>query len=345
MAGTKKLGKQTFAFTAPPVILASGTMVGPMEGEGPLGEYFHMVASDGLLGEQSWEKAEMALLKSAFTIALDNAGLQPTDIDLMLAGDLLNQIISANYTARDMAIPFLGLYGACSTMAESMALGAILVDGGFANRVLQGASSHYNTAERQYRGPAEYGSQRALTAQWTVTGAGASVICAPELVAQSGITTPLPRITHATVGKVVDLGVKDAADMGSAMAPAVADTLVTHFQDTGRNPDYYDLIVTGDLANVGSAMLTTLTRQATYDLGNRHVDCGSLIYDPSQDAHSGGSGCGCSASVVGSYILQEMANGKFKKVLFVGSGALMSPIASQQGESIPGIGHAVVLEI
>ncbi|HEX3033012.1 MAG TPA: stage V sporulation protein AD, partial [Bacillota bacterium] len=328
MAGTKKLGKQTFAFTNPPVVLASGTIVGPKEGQGPLSQYFHMVSGDSLVGEDTWEKAEQALLKTAFNIALNSAALKESDIDILLAGDLLNQIIAANYTARDMGIPFLGLYGACSTMAEGMALGAMLVDGGFVNRVMQGASSHYNTAERQFRAPAEYGGQRTPTAQWTVTGAGATIICAPELAGDQNI---LPRITHSTIGKVIDMGIKDGADMGSAMAPAVADTLVTHFNDTGRRPKDYQLIVTGDLGNIGSAILKQLTAQAGFDISPNQVDCGTLIFDPTQDVHAGGSGCGCSAVVIGSYLLQEIAQGKYKRVLVVGSGALMSPIASFQG--------------
>lgn len=335
MPGIKKLGKQTCRFANPPVIISSGTVVGPKEGQGPLGPYFHRVCADSLLGEASWERAERALLKNAFQLALDSAGLQPKDIDVLLAGDLLNQIISANYTARDLGIPFLGLYGACSTMVESMALGAMLIDGGFAGRVLQGASSHYNTAERQFRVPAEYGSQRALTAQWTVTGAGATVLSAKGMG---------PRITHATIGKVVDLGVKDASDMGSAMAPAVADTIINHLADTGRKPDDYDLIISGDLASIGKALVQQLVSKAGYEISEIYTDCGCIIYDPTQDVHAGGSGCGCSAVVMGSYLLQEMARGKFCRVLAIGSGALLSPVATLQGESIPGIGHAIVLE-
>lgn len=335
MPGIKKLGKQTYRFAKPPVIISSGTVVGPKEGQGPLGQYFHRVCADALLGETTWERAERSLLKNALQLALDSAGLQPENIDLLLAGDLLNQIISANYTARDMGIPFLGLYGACSTMVESMALGAMLIDGGFASNVLQGASSHYNTAERQYRLPAEYGSQRSLTAQWTVTGAGATVLSAKG----TG-----PRITHATIGKVVDLGVKDVSDMGSAMAPAVADTIITHFADTGRDAADYDLIISGDLAGIGKALAQQLVSKDGYEIGEIYTDCGCIIYNPTQDVHAGGSGCGCSAAVIGSYLLQEMTRGKFSRVLAVGSGALLSPVATLQGESIPGIGHAVVLE-
>jgi stage V sporulation protein AD len=336
MPGIKKLGKQSYRFAQPPVIISSGTVVGPKEGQGPLGSYFHQVCDDTLLGETSWERAERSLLKQAFQLALDSAELQPENIDVLLAGDLLNQIISANYTARDLGIPFLGLYGACSTMVESMLLGAMLIDGGFASNVLQGASSHFNTAERQYRAPAEFGNQRALSAQWTVTGAGATVISAKG----TG-----PRITHVTIGKIVDLGVKDAPDMGSAMAPAVADTIITHFAELGRNPKDYDLIISGDLAGIGKALTKRLVSNAGYELGDIYADCGCIIYDPTQDTHAGGSGCGCSAVVMASYLLQEMTRGKFRRVLAIGSGALLSPIATMQGESIPSIGHAVVLEV
>jgi len=332
---TKKLGKQTVQFQNPPVILSTAAIAGPKEGEGPLGLYYDQVLEDNLFEEETWEKAERKMLCESIILAMNKLGLVPEDIDFMLAGDLLNQIISANYTARQTEIPFLGLYGACSTMAQSMAVGSIFIDGGFAAKVVCGASSHYDTAERQYRFPTELGVQRPPTAQWTVTGAGATIL---------GETGTGPRITHATLGKVVDLGISDANDMGSAMAPAVADTIVTHFKDTGRNETYYDLIITGDLGNVGKALTQQLVAKEGYNIADKYTDCGVLIFDPAQDTHAGGSGCGCSAVVINSYLMHEMLNGKFKKVLFVGSGALLSPTAIQQGESIPGIGHAVVIE-
>lgn len=336
MVLSKKVGRQTYRLSRPPAVISSGTVVGPKEGAGPLGKYFHLICNDTLLGENSWELAERAMLNKAMQLALDSAGLKTEDIDLLLAGDLLNQIISANFCARDLGIPFLGLYGACSTMVLGLAVGAMLIDGGFGACVLQGASSHYNTAERQYRGPAELGGQRVPTAQWTVTGAGAAVLSAEG----AG-----PRVTMVTLGKVIDLGVADANDMGSAMAPAVADTLITHFSDTGRTPADYDLIISGDLAAVGHALARQLTAGAGYDMAENFTDCGCLIYDPAQDAHAGGSGCGCSAVVIGSYLLQALAEGKYRRVLAVGSGALHSPVSVQQGQSIPGIGHAVVLEM
>ena len=284
----KKIGKQTIQFANPPYIISSSSIVGPKEGEGPLKNYFDIIYKDNYFGQKSWEKAEQFLLEESFKLALKKVSLQPTDIDFLLAGDLLNQIVSANYTARQLAIPFLGLYGACSAMYESMAIGAMLIDGGFAKKVLVGTSSHYSTAERQFRFPTEQGVQRPVVAQWTVTGSGALII------SDQG---PGPRITYATIGKVIDMGIKDANDMGSAMAPAATDTIVRHFKDTGRGPEYYDLIITGDLASIGHAITIKLANQRGYNIESKYTDCGILIFDPSQDTHAGGSGCGCSAVV------------------------------------------------
>lgn len=334
MAATKKVGQQTIAFANPPVIMGAASIVGPKEGQGPLGGNFDVVMEDTLNGEQSWEKAERKMLKEACQLAVKKAGVHAENIDFMMAGDLLNQIISANFTARDLGIPFIGLYGACSTMVEGMFIGSMLIDGGFADHVLAAASSHYDTAERQYRYPTEMGVQRPLTAQWTVTGAGAVVL---------GTGGTGPRVTHATVGKVVDLGIKDGNDMGSAMAPAAADTIIRHFKDTGSKPSDYDLIVTGDLASIGRALTLQLVKQAGYDISKNFTDCGILIFDPTQDTHAGGSGCGCSAVVLTGYLLKEMQSGKYNRILALGTGALLSPTSMMQGESIPGIGHAVVL--
>lgn len=335
MAATKKMGKQTIAFTNPPVIIGAASIVGPKEGQGPLGKEFDVVLPDTLGGEQTWEKAERSMLKKSCEMAVQKSKLTPDDIDFMMAGDLLNQIISANFTARDLGIPFLGLYGACSTMFEGMSVGSMLIDGGFANHVLTAASSHYDTAERQFRFPTEMGVQRPLTAQWTVTGAGSVVLAA------SGKG---PAITHITVGKVVDLGITDANDMGSAMAPAAADTIIQHFKDTGRQPSDYDLIFTGDLASIGRALTEQMVKQAGYDISNNFTDCGILIFDPSQDTHAGGSGCGCSAVVLTGFLLKKIISGKYKRILGIGTGALLSPTSTLQGESIPGIGHAVVID-
>lgn len=335
MAAFKKNGMQTVWFENPPVIISTASVAGPMEGEGPLGKTFDKVFNDTYYGEETWEKAEQRMMLDAMKKALQKANLQENDIDFMLAGDLLNQIISANFTARALPIPFMGLYGACSTMYEGMALGSMLIDGGFAGRVLVGTSSHYNTAERQYRFPTELGVQRSMTAQWTVTGAGAAVLAGKG----NG-----PVITHATIGKVIDMGQGDPQDMGAAMAPAAADTIVRHFQDTGRNPDYYDLVVTGDLGAYGKKLAEQLVKQKGYEISGGFTDCGILIYNGSQDVHAGGSGCGCSAVVTCGFLMEQLKTGRYKRILGIGTGALLSPCSIQQGETIPGIGHAVVIE-
>ncbi len=336
MATTKKVGQRTIQFINPPVVMATAAVVGPKEGEGPLADSFDKIIQDTYYGEKTWEKAENKMLADAVEMVIKKAGFTSRDIDYLLAGDLLNQVISANFAARQLGIPFVGLYGACSTMYEGIALGSMLVEGGFAERVVAATSSHHDTAERQYRFPTELGAQRPMNSQWTVTGAGAMLI---------GKEGPGPKITHVTLGKVVDQGVKDPNDMGSAMAPAAADTIITHLQDTGRTPRDYDLIVTGDLATVGKALVERLTQQKNVDLTQNHTDCGILIYDPSQDVHAGGSGCACSAVVTCSYLIEEMIAGKFKRIFGVGTGALHSPLSCQQGESIPGIGHGVVFEM
>ncbi|OPY59502.1 MAG: Stage V sporulation protein AD [Pelotomaculum sp. PtaU1.Bin035] len=336
MAAPKKNGMQTVYFEKPPVIIASASIVGYLEGEGPLGKTFDQVVNDTYYGEKTWEKAEQRMMLETMQKALEKAGLQVKDIDYMLAGDLLNQIITANFTARVLGIPFLGLYGACSTMYEGMALGAMLIEGGFAEKVLVGSSSHYSTAERQYRYPTEMGNQRPMTAQWTVTGAGAAVL------AREGSG---PVITHATIGKVVDLGQGDAQNMGAAMAPAAADTITCHLKDTARQPDYYDLIITGDLGSYGKKLAEQLVTQDGYDISDRYTDCGILIYSAAQDVHAGGSGCGCSAVVTCGYLMESLKTGKYKRLLGIGTGALLSPCSVQQGETVPGIGHAVVIEM
>lgn len=331
----KKKGVQSIAFQNPPVITNWASMVGPMEGQGPYGNEFDWVLEDYLFGEETWEKAEAKMLRETVKMVVGKANLQLDSIEVLLAGDLLNQIISANFAARELKIPFLGLYGACSTMAEGMALGAMLIDGGFYHTLAVGVTSHHYTAERQFRFPTEQGTQRVPSAQWTVTGCGALIMQAQG----SG-----PRVTAATVGKVVDLGQSDVNDMGGAMAPAAADTIVTHFKDMGRTPDYYDLVITGDLGKYGMALLESLCVKFDYPLGKRLTDCGVIIYDPRQDAHAGGSGCGCSAAMFCGPFLNRMANRQYNKLLLVATGALMSPTTSFQGESIPCIAHAVAVE-
>ncbi|MDD2443734.1 MAG: stage V sporulation protein AD [Desulfotomaculaceae bacterium] len=335
MAAPKKNGMQTVWFQNPPVIISTASVVGPREGEGPLAKTFDHVINDPYYGENTWEKAEQRMMNDAVKKALQKASLQEKDIDFMLAGDLLDQIMVSNIAARTAAMPYLGLYGACSTMYEGLALGAMLVDGGFADKVLVGASSHYNTAERQFRFPTEMGTQRPMTAQWTVTGAGVAIL------AREGTG---PVITHATIGKAIDMGQSDAQDMGATMAPAAADTITRHFLDTARSPDYYDMVVTGDLGVYGKRLAELLIKKSGYDLSGRFTDCGILIYNKAHDVHAGGSGCGCSAVVTCGYLMGQLKSGSCKRFIGVGTGALLSPCSVQQGETIPGIGHAVVIE-
>ena len=296
---------------------------------------FDLIWKDTINGQKSWEWAESKLLESALQGALQKAGIQSDDVDYMLAGDLLNQTISSNFAARSMALPFIGLFGACSTMALSMAVGSMLIDGLFARKVLLGVSSHHDAAERQFRMPTEQGTQRAMSAQWTVTGAGSL------LLGESGSG---PRITAATLGRVIDYGETDTNNMGASMAPAVCDTILNHFTDLNRSPQDYDLIITGDLGSVGSALAREVLKKSGYDMGNNFNDCGMLVYSPNQDMHAGGSGCGCSAVVFAGKIMQDLSAGRLKRVMLVGSGSLHSPTSALQGESMPGIGHAVVIE-
>ena len=334
MAG-KKTGASTYHFPTAPAICSFGSAVGKKEGDGPLGQCFDQVFSDTRMGKKTWEKAESAFQKAALQTALDKAGLTADALDALLAGDLLNQCITSGYTARDTAIPLLGLYGACSTMAEALVLGGMLVDSGFCETLCAMTSSHFCTAERQYRSPLEYGAQRTPTAQWTATAAGAVILTR---------TGGGPYLTHATIGTVTDWGIQDANNMGAAMAPAAYATLNAHFSDTGRTPADYDLIVTGDLGELGYQLVQELFHRDGVELGTRYDDCGRMLYDPrTQDVHCGGSGCGCSSAVLTGHILNEMRRGALHRVLFCGTGALHSPTALGQGENIPGICHAVAI--
>ncbi|WP_434632368.1 stage V sporulation protein AD [Thermoanaerobacterium thermosaccharolyticum] len=330
----KKMGLQTVKFANPPSIISSGTIVGPKEGQGPLKDYFDMILTDDTYGEKSWEKAECKMFQDSVNLALKKASLNINDIDYLIGGDLLNQIITSSFAARQFNVPTFGLYGACSTMAEGLSIGSMLIDGGFADYVIVTTSSHFSTAERQYRFPLEQGVQRPFTAQWTVTGSGSSLLSS---------TGSGPYITHVTTGKVVDLGMKDANNMGAAMAPAAADTIITHFNDTGFTINDYDLIITGDMARVGKSILMELLNKDGLNIEDKYKDCGIEIYDESQDVHSGGSGAGCSAVVLNGWLLNQIKNGTFNRVLFIATGALLSPTSTQQGESIPGIAHAVTI--
>jgi stage V sporulation protein AD len=339
MVAKNRLGLQTVRLEHPPTIRAHAAVAGPMEAQGPLGHEFDHTYADLMMGQQSFEKAERLMLKDACHLALERAGLSATtpEIDYFVAGDLLNQIISSTFSALSLSIPFFGLYGACSTLCESLSIGSMLIDGGYADRVLCATCSHNATAERQYRYPNEYGGQRKPYAQWTVTGAGALVLEAEG---------PGPRITHLTTGKVIDMGIKDPFDQGAAMAPAAVDTIYAHLSDTGRCVDDYDLIVTGDLARFGREMAVKLAADRGLSLGEKYQDCGVLVYDNTkQDVHSGGSGCGCSAIVTCGHLLKEMERGKIRRMLLVATGALLSPTTFQQGENIPAIAHAVAIEV
>ena len=332
----QKLGQQTFQPGSPPVIIGHGSSAGHKECQGPLRRHFDHTCQDDLFGAETWEKAESAMQQLALDAALKRAGLRSPDLDLLLAGDLLNQCIGSGYAARAAAIPFFGLYGACSTMGESLALASLLLSGGYGRYAAAVTSSHFCSAERQYRTPLEYGSQRTPTAQWTATAAGA-VIVTNEI-------RPGPRVARVTVGKVVDKGIKDANNMGAAMAPAAYSTLKAHFEDTALSPDYYDLIVTGDLGSLGHEIVCDFFARDGVELAN-YNDCGLLLFDrEQQDVHAGASGCGCSASVLCGYLLPGLLAGRWKRILFCPTGALHSPTATMQGESIPGICHAIALE-
>ncbi|MBP2642138.1 MAG: spoVAD [Firmicutes bacterium] len=333
---TKKRGQQTLVFSVPPGIQATAAIAGPKEGEGLLGSYYDKVMEDNLSGQDNWEKCESYMMEWAVKTVVQKSGLLMMDIDFLLAGDLLNQLIATNFAMRGIGRPFLGLYGACSTMAESMLIGAMMLDGGFANHIVAAVSSHHDTAERQYRYPTELGVQRPLIAQWTITASGAVVLQAES----KG-----PKITSATIGKVVDFGVKDTNSMGPAMAPAAVDTLWQHFQDTGRQADYYDMIYTGDLGKVGKELVIRLMKERGMDISNNYEDCGCMIYREDQDAHSGASGCASSAAVLCAYLYPRLVAGHLKKILFIGTGSLHSTTSYQQKESIPCIAHAVAVEI
>ncbi len=333
----ENLKRQTIKLKSEPKIIASAGVVGKKEGEGPLGDEFDLVFEDGRLGEESWEKAESALQRSAIDKAIEKSGKQNDEIDLIFAGDLLGQSIGTTFGVRGLNIPFAGLYGACSTMALSLALAGIFVDSGAAKAAIAATSSHFCSAERQFRLPLEYGGQRPPQAQWTATAAGAAIVEG----AQNGIA-----IESVTFGKICDMGVTDPNNMGAAMAPAAADTIAAYFSESGESPSDFDCIVTGDLGAIGSKLLAELlASEHGIDISGLHKDCGTLIFDiDAQDVNSGGSGCGCSASVICTHFMRRLASGEIRRLLFIGTGALMSPVSSQQGESIPTIAHAVVLK-
>lgn len=333
----KKLGLNTLKLDNPANILNTASIVGPKESKGPLAEYFDTCIDDEFWGEKTWEKAESKFIKETCNTALSKAGVSAKDIDYLFAGDLLNQCISSSFGLRESNIPFFGIFGACSTFVEGLILGSVFIDSGACNNVLCATSSHFCSAEKQFRFPLELGNQRTPTSQWTVTGSGAAVL---------NKMGDGPFITHVTPGVITDLGIKDANNMGAAMAPAALSTLCTHFEDTGRTPDYYDAIVTGDLGYVGKDILIDLARDKGYDISNNYNDCGVLMFDKeNQDTHSGGSGCACIATVFSGYWYKLMKEKQIRKLLLIATGALMNATSSQQSESIPGIAHAISIEM
>ena len=335
MAQSKR-GKQSVIFGRAPVITAWASIAGKKEGEGPLRELFDFVSEDTYFGESTWEQGEKKLQQLALQTLVSKAGLALSQIDLVYSGDLLNQCIGSSFSLRNQKIPHLGLYGACSTMAETLLLAAMTVNANYADRVVAMTSSHFASSERQYRFPLGYGGQRTPTSQWTVTGSGAALVCA------EGIG---PTIESATIGTVTDLGIKDANNMGAAMAPSAFQTIRAHFDDFSCGPEDFDLIVTGDLGQLGKELLMELFEKEGIPMGDRLADCGNLVFDNTkQDVHSGGSGCGCSAITLCSDLLARLNSGKLNKLLFCGTGALLSPTSTQQGLPIPGICHAVCIK-
>ncbi len=327
---------RTIYFKNNPKIISTSSVAGPKESEGSIGKFIDTCLSDDMFGENTFEKAETKMLYTAIKTCILKSKKQEKDINALILGDLLNQIIASTFSARNFNTGFLGIYNACASFTESITLGATLIDGGYYQNVVCGTSSHFSSAERQYRYPLELGCTRPPLSQWTVTGAGACVI------SNSGTGI---KISSATVGKVVDYGITDVNNMGAAMAPAAADTLLTHFTECNTSPSDYDLIVTGDLGTFGSRILKDLMWEKGYDIENQHVDCGELIYNICESEYQGGSGAGCSSIVFCSYLYSRLMERKLKRIILMSTGALLSSVSSQQGESIPGIAHAVVLEV
>lgn len=330
-----KIGNGTYKLDSPVCIVGASAITSTKEADGPFKKYFKRVIKDDTMGEDSYEKAERRMMEEALFSAIKDAGLDESDIDIFIGGDLMNQIVTSSYTARSYNIPYLGVYGACSTMAESLIVGSMFISGGFGKTAACATGSHFSSSERQFRNPLELGAQRQTYSQWTVTGMGCSVL------AKSGSNV---KITHFTPGKVTDYGVKDIANMGGAMAPAAMSTLCTFFKDTGLSPEDFDLIVSGDLGKLGSDILRDLMAEKGYPLGQNYADCGHSMYTSLQKTFQGGSGAGASASVLNSYLIEKLRKKELKKIIFMATGALMSTTTNQQGDSIPCIAHLVVIE-
>ena len=329
-------GKASLAFENGPQILGKASVAGKKEGEGPLGEQFDIIEPDPLLGCENWEEAESALQKEAADLVIERAGLVRSEVRYLFAGDLLGQLIATSFGTVDLELPLFGLYGACSTIGEALCLGAMTVEAGYADYVMALSSSHFASAEKQFRFPLEYGNQRPLSTTWTVTGSGAFIL---------GKKGGSVRISGITPGRIVDMGLKDSMNMGACMAPAACDTICRNLEDFEREPEDYDRIITGDLGRVGTTILLDFMKSRGHDIRRQHRDCGTMIFDAeTQDTHSGGSGCGCSALVLAAEILPKLMTGQWQRVLFLPTGALLSSVSFNEGNSVPGIAHGVVLE-
>ncbi|MDD6401941.1 MAG: stage V sporulation protein AD [Lachnospiraceae bacterium] len=338
----QSLGKQSIKFANPPAIISRSSVVGELEGNGPLSSYFDVIESDPTFGKDNWEEGESEMIRQAAQLAISKSGLQKEDIKYIFGGDLLGQLIGTTFGLKDLNIPVFGLYGACSTCGEALSLASMCVAAGYARHTLAITSSHYGSAEKQFRFPLEYGNQRPLSATWTVTGSGAFVLSSTS---KEQPMLNYPRIVGITTGKIVDYGVKDSMNMGACMAPAAADVIYQALEDFNLKPDYFDKIVTGDLGKIGSSILIKLLKDNNINIEEKHFDCGVEIYDNSlQDTHSGGSGCGCSAVTLASYLLHLMDENELKKILFVPTGALLSTVSFNEGQTIPGTAHALLIE-
>ena len=329
-------GKASLAFENGPQILGKASVAGKKEGEGPLGEQFDIIEPDPLLGCENWEEAESALQEEAADLVIERAGLVRSEVRYLFAGDLLGQLIATSFGTVDLELPLFGLYGACSTIGEALCLGAMTVEAGYADYVMALSSSHFASAEKQFRFPLEYGNQRPLSTTWTVTGSGAFIL---------GKKGGSVRISGITPGRIVDMGLKDSMNMGACMAPAACDTICRSLEDFEREPEDYDRIITGDLGQVGTTILLDFMKSRGHDIRRQHRDCGTMIFDAeTQDTHSGGSGCGCSALVLAAEILPKLMTGQWQRVLFLPTGALLSSVSFNEGNSVPGIAHGVILE-
>ncbi|MDO4317527.1 MAG: stage V sporulation protein AD [Lachnospiraceae bacterium] len=343
----KTKGKQSVEFPNPPYLLGEASVVGKMEGEGPLGKYFHEVCPDPFVGKKTWEEAESALIEKACNLVLSNSGVKRADVNYIVGGDLLAQLMATSFGVENLQIPFFGIYGACSTMGESLTLSAMMVEGEYAQGVLAVTSSHFAGAEKQFRFPLPYGNQRPAAATWTVTGSGAVIVGNEELMARQKQPAAGAKVVirGITVGRITDYGIKDSMNMGAAMAPAAASTIAANFQDFGVGAEDYDLIVTGDLGVVGTQILHDIMEAKGLPIRKKHLDCGVEIYDTSrQDVHAGGSGCGCSAVTLTGYLLRRMREGSYRRILFVPTGAMLSPVSFHEELTIPGIAYGIVLE-